>query len=154
MGVGFIRPHTPLIVPKRFFDMFPVNEISLLRFLMVTSMIPLHKQSEGFPTEKNLTQCTEDMGSKLFHKLVESMTHETKPFGILSKPILPASSVDEQVGRILDVIDSTELKDNTIIVLTSDHGWGMGEKTISIKIHFGRRAHESTHRASPWSRTR
>ena len=25
MGVGFIRPHTPLIVPKRFFDMFPLD---------------------------------------------------------------------------------------------------------------------------------
>jgi iduronate 2-sulfatase len=29
MGVGFIRPHTPLVVPKRFFDKFPLDTIEL-----------------------------------------------------------------------------------------------------------------------------
>jgi len=27
LGVGFIRPHTPLHVPKRFFDMFPIEKV-------------------------------------------------------------------------------------------------------------------------------
>ena len=29
MGVGFVRPHTPLIVPKKYFDKFPLESISL-----------------------------------------------------------------------------------------------------------------------------
>ena len=41
--------------------------------------------------------------------------------------------MDEQIGRILDAVDNSSLKDNTIIVLTSDHGWGMGEKDYLYK---------------------
>ena len=29
MGVGFVRPHTPLYAPQRFFDMFPIDEVEL-----------------------------------------------------------------------------------------------------------------------------
>jgi arylsulfatase A-like enzyme len=34
------------------------------------------------------------------------------------------ASVDQQIGRILDVVDNSALRENTIIILTSDHGWG------------------------------
>ena len=40
---------------------------------------------------------------------------------------------DEQIGRILDAVDQSSLKENTIIVMTSDHGWGMGEKDYLYK---------------------
>ena len=74
------------------------------------------------------------MGSKLFHKLVESYDSRDDALRHFIQAYLASiASVDEQVGRILDVIDSTELKDNTIIVLTSDHGWGMGEKDYLYK---------------------
>ncbi|MCD6288340.1 MAG: sulfatase-like hydrolase/transferase, partial [Candidatus Hydrogenedentes bacterium] len=35
---------------------------------------------------------------------------------------------DGQVGRVLDALDASEYRDNTIIVLWSDHGWHLGEK--------------------------
>jgi arylsulfatase A-like enzyme len=74
------------------------------------------------------------MGSKLFRKLVESYDSRDEALRHFIQAYLASvASVDEQVGRILDVIDSTELKDNTIIVLTSDHGWGMGEKDYLYK---------------------
>jgi arylsulfatase A-like enzyme len=37
------------------------------------------------------------------------------------------------VDDLLDVVDRSGLKENTIIVLTSDHGWGMGEKDYLYK---------------------
>lgn len=33
LGVGFVRPHTPLYAPKRFFDMFPLEDIQLSEIL-------------------------------------------------------------------------------------------------------------------------
>jgi choline-sulfatase len=45
--------------------------------------------------------------------------------------------VDAQVGRVLDALDNSTYKDNTLIVLWSDHGWELGEKE-----HWGKH--------SPW----
>jgi arylsulfatase A-like enzyme len=38
------------------------------------------------------------------------------------------TAVDDNVGKIMDVINSSSLKENTVVILTSDHGWTMGEK--------------------------
>jgi arylsulfatase A-like enzyme len=43
------------------------------------------------------------------------------------------SFVDSQVGRVLTALEKNGLKDNTIVVLWSDHGWHLGEKLITGK---------------------
>ena len=37
--------------------------------------------------------------------------------------------VDVQIGRLLDELKDNPRKRDTVIVLTSDHGWNLGEKT-------------------------
>ena len=37
--------------------------------------------------------------------------------------------VDNQIGRLLDELRNNPRKRDTVIVLTSDHGWNLGEKT-------------------------
>ncbi len=37
-------------------------------------------------------------------------------------------SVDTQIGRVLDALDSTGLAENTVVILVSDHGYSLGEK--------------------------
>lgn len=133
MGVGFIRPHTPLIVPQRFFDMFPLDSIELpvIRpgdvedtFAMTIRGIP-----EGADGPRS-----EDMGTRLFNTLVQSYESQDDALRHFIQAYLASvASIDEQIGRILDAVDNSPLKDNTIIVLTSDHGWGMGEKNYLYK---------------------
>ena len=41
--------------------------------------------------------------------------------------------MDAQVGRVLDALDSSGLRDNTIVVCWSDHGYHLGEKEITGK---------------------
>lgn len=41
--------------------------------------------------------------------------------------------VDEQIGKVVEAVNNSKFKDNTIIVLTSDHGWQMGEKNFLFK---------------------
>ena len=39
-----------------------------------------------------------------------------------------ATFADAQIGRVLDALDESPRKDNTIVVLWSDHGFHLGEK--------------------------
>jgi arylsulfatase A-like enzyme len=135
MGVGFIRPHTPLIVPKRFFDMFPLDAIEL-PVIRPGDIEDTHARSiRAIPggAEPSASR-TEDMGTHLFNTLVKSYKSRNDALRHFIQAYLASvASVDEQIGRILDVIDNSSLKENTIIVLTSDHGWGMGEKDYLYK---------------------
>ncbi len=135
MGVGFIRPHTPLIVPQRFFDMFPLEEIDL-PVIRTGDVEDTHARSiRGIPNGFEPTSPrSEDMGTRLFRSLMESYPSGDEALRRFTQAYLASvASVDEQIGRILDLVDQSPLKDNTIIVLTSDHGWGMGEKDYLYK---------------------
>ena len=47
---------------------------------------------------------------------------------ISSEPTQPCRFADAQIGRVLDALDSSPRRDNTIVVLWSDHGFHLGEK--------------------------
>ena len=135
MGVGFIRPHTPLIVPQRFFDMFPLDEVELPVIRPGDVEDTFARSIRGIPNgAEPASPRTEDMGTRLFRNLVASYpTREEALRRFIQAYLASVASVDEQIGRILDVVDQSQLKDNTIIVVTSDHGWGMGEKDYLYK---------------------
>ena len=133
MGVGFIRPHTPLIVPEKYFDMFPLDSIEL----------PVIRRDDVDDTYSHSIRAipkgadgarSEDMGTRLFNQLVRSYGSQEKALKHFIQAYLASvASVDEQIGKILDAVDNSSLRDNTVIVLTSDHGWGMGEKNYLYK---------------------
>jgi len=133
MGVGFIRPHTPLIVPKRFFDQFPLDSIELPEIRKGDVEDTFSWTVRGIPEGADGPR-SEDMGTRLYNTLVESYQSDEEALRHFIQAYLASvASVDEQIGRILDALDQSTLKDNTIIVLTSDHGWGMGEKNYLYK---------------------
>ena len=135
MGVGFIRPHTPLIVPKRFFDMFPLESITLPVIKPGDVADTYASTVRGLPdgAEPDSPR-SEDMGSRLFRTLVETFGSQDDALRRFIQAYLASvASVDEQIGKILDAVESAGLHDNTIIILTSDHGWGMGEKDYLYK---------------------
>ena len=125
MGIGFMRPHTPLIVPQRFYDQYPLESLELPKIL----------QGDAEDTYLTKSRGGNDRGLKLFNSLVASydgdvelaLKHFTQAY------LACVASVDELVGIILDVVDQSPLKDNTIIVFTSDHGWGTGPKDYVYK---------------------
>ena len=133
MGVGFIRPHTPLIVPKKYFDMFPLDSIELPEIRPGDVEDTFSQSIRGIPEGADGPR-SEDMGTRLFNTLVESYDSQDEALRHFIQAYLASvASVDDQIGKILDAIDNSSLKDNTIVVLTSDHGWGMGEKNYLYK---------------------
>ena len=112
MALGLYRPHNPWTAPKRFFDMYPIETLQMPKVL-----------------ENDLDDVPET-GKKWAKGPVDFQ--EIKKAGKW-KPIVQAylasiSFMDYNLGRVLDALEKSKYKDNTIVVLWADHGFHMGEK--------------------------
>jgi len=120
MVVGFMRPHTPMYAPRKYFDMFPYEDIKLPPYL-----------------EGDLDDCAEILkasyGKQFFDRL---MTHGgVKLWRLWIQAYLACVAlVDDQLGKILDALEKGPYADNTIVIFTSDHGYHMGEKDNLFKL--------------------
>ena len=124
MALGLMRPHTPLIVPQKYFDRFPLDSIDLPEMLEGDAIDTFLLDSRG----------GNDRGRKIFNSLVAS--YETKELALkhfIQAYLACVASVDDLVGQILDTLEKTELSENTVVVFTSDHGWGNGPKDYVYK---------------------
>ena len=117
MALGLYRPHNPWTAPKRFFDMYPMETLQMPKVL-----------------EGDLDDVPE-IGRKWAEGPVDF--HALKKAGKW-KPIVQAylasiSFMDYNLGRVLDALENSTYKDNTIVVLWADHGFHMGEKNHFAK---------------------
>jgi arylsulfatase A-like enzyme len=119
MGGGFVRPHTPLIVPQTYFDRFPLESIRL----------PDIKAADADDTFMHTASDELARGRKIHDSLVKSFggDHELALKSFIQTYLASVASVDDLLGKIMEIVDNSSLKDNTIVVFTSDHGWGNGE---------------------------
>jgi len=110
LAVGLFRPHTPYVAPKKYFDLYPLDEI------VVPSVPPGYLDTLPKPAQVTLTRKKEQLNlpDDLARRAIQAY-HASITFA------------DAQVGRVLDVLDATGLAKNTIVLFTSDHGYHMGE---------------------------
>ena len=111
LACGFFKPHLPWYVPREYFERFPLDSISLPVVMEDdTADIPAAgKALIRFRDHENVTRYGQ------WEKAVQ---------GYLAS----GNFVDGCVGRVVDALENSRFKDNTIIVLWSDHGWNLGEK--------------------------
>ena len=110
LAVGFYRPHTPFVAPKKYFDLYDQEKIEIPQVsseYLETLPLPAVKSIRA---KKNQI----DLNKELAQEIKEAY-------------YATISFVDAQVGRILDQLEALGLDKNTIIVFTSDHGYHMGE---------------------------
>jgi iduronate 2-sulfatase len=113
LGVGFIRPHTPLHVPRRFFDMFPQDSLR----------IPVIKPGDAEDCHYLDVFDSSKKGPKYFRLLEESYPDLESALKAFTQAYLASvAAVDECIGRVIEAVDSSRFKDDTIVVVTSDHG--------------------------------
>ena len=134
LAIGFHRPHTPLVVPQKYFDRFPIESIELPE--------RIENDIEDCFFDNNFHQNT---STRLVYKAMVDSVNEASVDGTVYatkeafiKAYLQAylacvNFVDEQVGAVIDAIDASPYADNTIIIFTSDHGYEFGEKEVMSK---------------------
>jgi len=103
LAVGFYRPHTPYVAPKKWFDLYPLDKITL-------PAVPSgYRQSIPKPALP-------------FRDEEDKMTDEQRRLATQAY-FASTSFMDAQVGRLLDALDRFGLARNTIVVFLSDHGY-------------------------------
>jgi len=124
LAVGFIRPHTPLHVPKRFFDMFPRDSVKV-PVIKPHDADDCHYLDVFPPTQK---------GPRYFHLLQQSYPTTDKGLQAFVQAYLACiAAVDELVGQVVEAVTDSPISDDTVILLTSDHGYNMGAKDYLFK---------------------
>ncbi len=112
LGCGFYRPHLPWYVPQKYFDMYPADKVTLPN-------VKENDLDDVPPLGQKMAKPQGDHRRVLQHKQWRKAVQ-----GYLAS----ISFVDACLGRVIDAFDASAYKDNTIIVLWSDHGWHLGEK--------------------------
>ncbi len=117
LGAGLIRTHTPLIPPKRFYDLYDANQIVLPE--------PGEEAFNALPEFSKAIALTsgghEAEGGNYYQLLSQDELRQMAHCYLAC-----ISYVDDCIGRILDALDASPYKDNTIVVLWADHGWSLG----------------------------
>ena len=128
LAVGFLRPHTPLVAPQKYFDLFPLEELDLA----------IIKKDDKDDTHLQVAYqgdvFTLRLGKEMFEAITEAYGSTELGLKKWTQAYLACvAAVDDNVGQVLDALNNTSLKDNTIVVLAGDHGFHMGEKNYLYK---------------------
>jgi arylsulfatase A-like enzyme len=114
MAVGFIRPHVPWHAPKKWFNRYNPDNITLPNYLP--------NDFDDLP----------EISKKIAYKGMMPTTDWAIDSGewknIIQAYLACISFVDHQVGIVLDALRNSAYNDNTIVILWSDHGYELGEK--------------------------
>lgn len=118
LAVGFLKPHLPFIAPKKYWDMYPADEIvEADNQHAPKDSPPLAMTTWGHPRSYTDVPNKGPMPKKLVAKLTRGYAASV-------------TYVDAQVGRVLKELDRLGLRDNTIVVFWGDHGFHLGENGI------------------------
>jgi len=117
---GFWRPLVAWMVPKCYFDRFPLDSIEIPEGYRADDLEDLPKPARWLATHRGEHDYIVKNG--LWKKTLQAYYAST-------------AYVDEQIGRVLDALEAGPNNKNTIIVFAADNGWHTGEKNHWSKFY-------------------
>lgn len=115
IACGFSKPHSPLVAPKEFFDLYSPEQIALPPDFSSLPVVPV-----GFPAGAIRAN-----NADLFINRTAS-PEEAKD--MIRAYLACVSYVDWNLGRVIEELERQGLREKTIIIFWSDHGYQLGEK--------------------------
>lgn len=110
LALGFVRPHSPEVAPKAYFDQYPWEDISLPE---------QHKNDwDDIPASGISRDNTKNNGIDRYPDNQKRMWQHY---------YAAVSFVDAQVGRVMNELERLGLRESTLVIFTSDHGYHLGE---------------------------
>lgn len=122
MAVGYWKPHLPFTAPKKYWDMYDVNEINMAENSYQAENVSKYfeynfselRNYAGIP--KGDTPFNDDLKRNLKHGYYACV-----------------SFLDAQIGRLMESLKENGLDENTIVIIWGDHGWKLGEHGMWCK---------------------
>lgn len=111
--VGFVAPHFPLIAPQSYIARYPPDDMPL----------PKLRQRNGYARHPWV-----DAQELFTPSDAEFGLDDDKRRRAISAYYALCTMVDDHVGAICDVLDSTGLSETTTVIYTSDHGEALGKR--------------------------
>ena len=115
LALGFVRPHVPLVAPAHYYDDYPPAKTKL----------PAQVEDDWDDIPKlGISKNSKRSG-------LDSADKKRKT---LAAYYASVAFMDAQLGRVLAALDEHGLRDKTIVVFTSDHGYHLGEHEFWQKM--------------------
>ncbi|KAL6257218.1 hypothetical protein P5V15_012145 [Pogonomyrmex californicus] len=127
LAVGFQKPHIPLKYPERYLKYHPIRKF---------------KMPEPYLWPNNVSNVaynpwTDLRWRKDVAKLKLKFPWERIPEGfaklIIQSYYAAVSYIDNMIGKLIHQLRVSTIRENTIVILTSDHGWALGEHAVWSK---------------------
>lgn len=118
LNVGIYKPHSPFFAPEAFFEKYPLETLTL----------PAIQKEDSKDLPQGARTLLED--TKWFWKgMQQAIKQNPKAYQEFVQAYQAcASFADVMVGKVIDALDQSPYRDNTVVVLWSDHGFHLGEK--------------------------
>ncbi|MFT5943455.1 MAG: iduronate 2-sulfatase [Sediminicola sp.] len=121
LAVGFVKPHLPFNAPKKYWDLYDPNSITLPENATFPKSAPQranHKWGElrAYIDIPKKGPVPDPIAKKLIHGYYASVSY-----------------VDAQIGVLIKGLTELGLRENTIIVLVGDHGWSLSDHGLWAK---------------------
>jgi len=114
LAVGFLKPHLPLVAPRKYWDLYDRSKIQVPKRETPVDMPPIALRNgsevKSYYGVTSSSFLDDEFSRALIHGYYASV-----------------SMVDAQIGKLLDALEKNGLAGNTIVVLWGDHGWKLGE---------------------------
>ncbi len=116
LGVGFVRPHVPFVAPKNYYPDFLPYDKMVLPEKVKGDWDDIPRLGINYKTSVNMKM---------------DIRRQKKAMGGYYASV---SFMDRQFGKVIAALDQAGLRENTIVIFTSDHGYHLGEHDFWAKV--------------------
>lgn len=116
LGVGFVRPHVPFVAPRKYYPPFKPYDKLELPPKVDGDWDDIPKPGINYKTSVNMKM---------------DIRRQKKAVGGYYASV---AFMDAQVGKVLDALEEEGLREKTIVIFTSDHGYHLGEHDFWAKV--------------------
>ncbi len=127
---SFADPHHPFTPPEKYWGMYRPEEIALPR--------SFHAPTDRLPPTVKWLLAQRDSGKAVKHtpQLFACTEREAREAIALNYGLI--SFIDDCIGKVMARLEALGLADNTVVIVTADHGDYMGDHQLLLKgpIHY------------------